>query len=212
MAGKGATMEKEMTTRERILFEALQLFSKKGYDGVSMREIAAAVGIRGASIYNHFKGKKDIFEGIFAEMTGRYDAAAVGMNIPVDAGEQAEKLFGNADETMLMKMAEGLFEFFAKDEFTVMFRKLLVSEQHKNPLAGEYLQSYYFEEPIKFQTKIFQGILDMGGFKGGDAEIMALHFYSPMYYLLSAYDLGKDYEKCMEGLRKHIHWFAKCYK
>ena len=54
-------MEKLNSTKERIIFESLNLFSQKGYDGVSMRDIAAAVGIKGASIYNHFKGKEEIF-------------------------------------------------------------------------------------------------------------------------------------------------------
>lgn len=50
-------MEKEMTTKEKIVYQSLGLFSQKGYDGVSMRENAAAVGIKGASLYNHFSGK-----------------------------------------------------------------------------------------------------------------------------------------------------------
>ena len=70
-------MEATATTREKIIYHALKLFAAKGYSGVSMREIAAAVGIQGASLYNHFKGKEDIFNAIFAEMTKQYDAAAV---------------------------------------------------------------------------------------------------------------------------------------
>ena len=36
-------MEKELTTKEKIVYESLKLFSKKGYTGVSMREIARSV-------------------------------------------------------------------------------------------------------------------------------------------------------------------------
>ena len=46
-----------METKARILWEALELFSSKGYKGVSVRDIAGAVGIRESSLYNHFKGK-----------------------------------------------------------------------------------------------------------------------------------------------------------
>lgn len=59
-------MEKQMTTKQKIIIEALRLFSAQGYDGASMRDIAEAVGIKGASIYNHFKGKEDIFNGKIA--------------------------------------------------------------------------------------------------------------------------------------------------
>ena len=49
-----------MTTRDRILEEALRLFSEKGYDGTSVESIAEAVGIKAPSLYKHFKGKEDI--------------------------------------------------------------------------------------------------------------------------------------------------------
>ena len=65
MVREGETMGEIISTKQKILYESLKLFSNKGYDGVSMREIASAVGIKGASIYNHFKGKEDIFQGIF---------------------------------------------------------------------------------------------------------------------------------------------------
>lgn len=204
-------MEKQMTTKERIVLESLRLFSQKGYDGVSMREIASKVGIKGASIYNHFKGKQDIFNEIFSEMTKRYDKMAQSINIPVTPDANAAKLFKNADEDQLIKMAEGLFAFFAQDAFVAMFRKLLISEQHKNSAAKECLKNYYFDAPVLFQSGIFQGILNQGGFKDGNAAVMALHFYSPIYFTLNEYDLGKNYEACIAQLKQHIHWFVRCY-
>ena len=35
-----------MTTKEAILYKALIMFSEKGYEGVSMRDIASEVGIK----------------------------------------------------------------------------------------------------------------------------------------------------------------------
>ena len=43
-----------MTTKERIRYEALNLFSEKGFDTVSVRDIASAVGIKESSLYNHY--------------------------------------------------------------------------------------------------------------------------------------------------------------
>ena len=51
-----------MTTKERILCEALNLFSEKGYSDVFVGEIADAVGIKTPSLYKHFKGKQEIFD------------------------------------------------------------------------------------------------------------------------------------------------------
>lgn len=49
-----------MTTKEKILNAALTLFSEKGYNAVSVRHIAAEVGIKASSLYNHFENKQDI--------------------------------------------------------------------------------------------------------------------------------------------------------
>jgi AcrR family transcriptional regulator len=48
------------STVTRIIGVATEFFYEKGYHGTSMREIAAAAGIKAASVYNHFAGKEDI--------------------------------------------------------------------------------------------------------------------------------------------------------
>lgn len=47
-------------TRRRLQETALVLFAERGYHGVSMRELAAAAGIRASSIYAHVAGKEDL--------------------------------------------------------------------------------------------------------------------------------------------------------
>lgn len=39
---------------------ALEMFATRGYDGTSIRDIASAVGIKGASMYHHFSSKEEI--------------------------------------------------------------------------------------------------------------------------------------------------------
>ena len=54
-----------MNTKEKIFDVSLDLFSKKGYDSVSLREIAEEVGIRKSSIYSHYSSKEAILMDIF---------------------------------------------------------------------------------------------------------------------------------------------------
>jgi AcrR family transcriptional regulator len=44
---------------------SIRLFSENGYDAVSMRDIASEVGIKAASIYNHFPSKRDILKSMY---------------------------------------------------------------------------------------------------------------------------------------------------
>lgn len=204
-------MEELMTTREKIIYESFRLFSEKGYDGVSMREIATAVGIKGASIYNHFQGKEALFQAIFQEMTKHYDDFARGMAVPMEQGEETVKAYLSMEEPQILQFAEEIFSFFTRDKFVVMFRRLLMSEQNKYPIAAKCLKDYYIDAPMQFQTAILAGMLQSGTFREADAEIMALHFYSPIFYTLYQYDLGETYEACIERVKKHVHWFCKVY-
>lgn len=52
-------------TREKIFEAARKLFSEKGYDGVSMEDIAQASGVRKSLIYYYFPGKEILFEEIW---------------------------------------------------------------------------------------------------------------------------------------------------
>lgn len=47
--------------RERILMESLTLVAQSGIDGVSMRDIAAVVGLTPAAIYYHFSDKEALY-------------------------------------------------------------------------------------------------------------------------------------------------------
>ena len=52
-------------TRKLIFDASIRLFASKGYEEVSIRDIADAVGIKPASIYNHFTSKDEILETIY---------------------------------------------------------------------------------------------------------------------------------------------------
>jgi AcrR family transcriptional regulator len=54
--------------RERVLEAAERLFARKGYTAVTLRDIAAEVGIRHTSLYHHVPGGK---EELFIEVTER---------------------------------------------------------------------------------------------------------------------------------------------
>ena len=51
---------KSMDTKQRIMDEALTLFSEKGYANVYVADIAGKVGIKAPSLYKHYKNLKTL--------------------------------------------------------------------------------------------------------------------------------------------------------
>ena len=90
-------------TLKRILHEATPLFVAGGYEGVSMREIAAAVGITKAALYYHFRDKEELFMAILnaslEEIGGVLDRAEA-------AGPGARGRIGEAMQGLLELPAE----------------------------------------------------------------------------------------------------------
>jgi len=59
-------------TKQEILEHALTLFMTKGYEGASMSDLAAATGIKKASLYAHYSGKEEIFSAVFTGVLEEY--------------------------------------------------------------------------------------------------------------------------------------------
>ena len=55
------------SARDRIPDSALTLFAEKGYNGASIDLIAQNSGLKGPSLYKHFKGKCKIYSNAFLQ-------------------------------------------------------------------------------------------------------------------------------------------------
>ncbi|MGO9683364.1 MAG: TetR/AcrR family transcriptional regulator [Beijerinckiaceae bacterium] len=80
-------------SRSRIVAAALDLFSTRGYEGTSIRDIASAVGMTTASLYYHFSSKDELFVGVHGlsidAMTTAVERAVEGITDPWDRLEAA---------------------------------------------------------------------------------------------------------------------------
>jgi AcrR family transcriptional regulator len=74
-------------TRQEILAAAKELFLAQGYTATTMRQIARAVGITPAAIYNHFPGKDEIFTTLLQEAAPYDQLFALSRKIEADTPE-----------------------------------------------------------------------------------------------------------------------------
>lgn len=79
-------------TRQRILSEAGRLFVSRGYHGVSMREVALAVGVTKPALYHHYADKETLFVAILEDSVGDLESIIGQMRQQPDLREQLRSL------------------------------------------------------------------------------------------------------------------------
>ena len=188
--------EKELSTKERILVEAMKLFAVQGFEAVSVRAIAKEVGVRDSALYKHYESKQAIFDAIVEESKKRFWDKYQAMR---------DQYTGKLN---LEEMCMNMFYFQTHDEWIVLFRQLLVIEQFKNPQMAAIYKELFIDMPIQNQAKLFQGFIDKGFLKDRDALVMSMELYAPFFLY---HTINQDNENMEQQLKKHISYFKENY-
>lgn len=203
-----------MTTKEKIVDEALTLFATNGFKGTSVKNIADAVGIKDASLYKHFKSKQKILDTIVTTMRQHIEEMSNAFGLPADTDlEQSVMVYAKFDEEMLVEFSNKIFLFYLKDSFTSRFWRMGTIEQFQNSEVYEVFSQFFLEDSIAYQTTLFAKMSKENIFVDAEPQVMAMYFYSPIYFLLSKYAniSGKD-DEALEILDKQVREFYRIYK
>ena len=192
-----------MTTRDRILNEALTLFAENGYDGTSVEEIADKVGIKAPSLYNHFKGKEDILNALIDAAEERYEES-------FGSDKRIGKLPENREE--FVQSAIQRVSFTINDPMIRKIRKFLVREQFRNERFAEITTKHQLGGVQGMYTNIIKGMMNKGLFKEDDPELLATEVTAPVALWISKADRQPQCaQKCMENIERHVRHFCDVY-
>lgn len=125
-------------TKDKIFDMALDLFSKKGYDSVSVRTIASEVGIKESSIYNHYSSKKDILMSILNYFEEYFKGN------PLD------------DENIRKLLEENPEEFYHQG--SEMFKQQIFEEKILKIMKLIFVQMYQIDEVKEFFLREILGV------------------------------------------------------
>jgi AcrR family transcriptional regulator len=132
--------EKSEKSRAAILDSALTLFSKQGYRGTSIREIAEAAGLSTGNVYHHFPDK----EALFRTLLDQYWEAIDSPDFPFN-----KALAGGAFPDDLERLARAAEESVREYRRHVALIYVDVVE-----LDGTHIKKFYAGMPGRFATFI----------------------------------------------------------
>ena len=137
----------KVNNKDKIFDVSINLFSKYGYDGVSIRQIANEVGIRESSIYNHYKSKEAIIESILEY----YITQMMSNDIPIeDAGRNLDVSFDYFYQAGLEAFATQL-----KDEKMSKITRIILIESYHNEKINKFLKKSIIEDAITGWISLF---------------------------------------------------------
>ncbi len=205
--------EGEPTTREKILDVAIDSIARRGFEAVSIRDIAREVGIRESSIYNHFKSKDEILDTII-----EYFIAELS---------HSDSFEGPLEDLLAKYGAEGFMDMGAraylakinKPRVAKIWRIISIELSH-NEKIRKFFRETMIQGPVAFWEQTFKRMMELGYIRECDAGVLAREFFYYCTYLLFDYfvidfneaNYYKFTEDMLEDMAPHIKFLLDAVK
>lgn len=203
---------KQDDTKREIIEKALELFSERGYDAVSVGEIAAAVGIKAPSLYNHYKSKQAIFDAIVEDTAARYERDTDNLDVHVQDVKKDFATFGHITVQSLTEKVRGIFLYSLHDKNVSLFRKMMTIEQFRSPKLAALYSARYVDRMVEYHANIFRNLIAEGEIANLNPVTLAYTYVSPVITLLGVCDRQPEREEeCLKKLDEHVKLFFDTY-
>lgn len=193
-----------MSTKERILEVATDLFSHQGFSAVSVRDITRAVGIKESSLYNHFPSK----DAILAEILARGGQEFAGIFAPV---EQLEALFPHVEPEQFLRNGIQRFKAYLDRPRVEQVWRIVSMEQFREPAARAIIWEQMIEGSLRLVEHALAWYIAHGKLKPLDPRVLASEYQYPVFAMLTHYAMlkfdGKDTTDLERRLEEHIRFF-----
>ena len=192
----------QLSTRDLIITEAIRCFAENGYDGTSLNDIAAGVGIRRQSLLHHFASKEVLYGEVFERLLSDWFERVAESIATIERG---------LDKVELV-VAAG-FDFFADnpDYVRLVRREAIDSGAHVGVDLVAVLRPLW-DNAVAF----FQREMDAGMFRRHDpAQLLVTGYGAILSYFSDAPFLGGLLDgdpldrTALEQRRQHITTFYR---
>lgn len=139
-------------TKWDIFVASIDLFAEKSFDKVSVRDIAKAVGVKPASLYNHFDSKDDILDEVF-----RFWIANNQGNYPNK--EEIFSYIGKKKPEEILMMTN----FHYSSELQPIMEKIIIiasNEMRNNKVAEKLVKDYIIGSSKDYMREVLEKMIE----------------------------------------------------
>jgi len=152
-------------TKNKIFNSAIELFMIRGFNDVSLKDIADHVGVNQSSIYNHFESKQEILDTIYDFYCHCYLEGRPSL-------EEMELVLQNGSVMDIIRRIRYDFKEEYKQKLSdisiIIFQRIAIDER-----AREISKSLIIDEGVKYVEQVFERGIEIGRFAPFDTHTMA---------------------------------------
>ena len=153
-----------------IMREALRLFAQKGFDAVSMRDLADAAGISVSTIYHYYESKQALFQDMIRQANALTEKSRDEFLRVLSQTEKVER------EPFVQAGVLFVTGYLRHEKIDPLLR-MLESERFHDAEAEASWQRILFSDPITHETKVFDMLAARGEIGEEDAEKLAGEYH-----------------------------------
>ena len=154
-----------LTRKQEICITAARLFKQKGYSAVTMRDLAAEVGIKAASLYNHISSKEEILNEVILNIARDFTKGVEGIRfreseiqeklaqvIAQHVNLTADHPYGMAAlNNDWMHLGEGRDEYLKlREAYEQHFREIIREGKRRGVLKDIDIEIILFSTPVSY--------------------------------------------------------------
>ena len=171
-----STEKIKISTRHKILETAIRLFSERGFNGTTTKEIAEEAGVNEALIFRYFSTKRDLYGAIIE----RKIEEEPGIELHIEAYS------GTKDDWLIFKtIALRMFDCVEKDP---TFMRLL----YFSALEGHELSDMFFDTYVEYITMVLSDYIEERISEGAFKKLNPLLAARAFMGMVSNYIVGQE--------------------
>ncbi len=158
----------EQSTKEKIFKIAIDLFSEKGFQGTSIRDIGRGLVISEGAVYRHYQSKEEILNEIF-----KYAENLIFSPLPI------EKTIDSLYQISIFRgLLEPLPEIIISEPYMIKIMRIMFHEMNRNEQIGDLYIKQYNEIGFQMIFSLFEKCQMNGTLKNTDLKALTLLFNS----------------------------------